>query len=231
MPRSTFYRRSREACERIGDVVGAATAVNNEAEILLDQGYVNDAAERLRSALHVWRSARYPIGVAIASANLGLAEVRGSGYEEGLLRLEEATALIDELGAREYVSRIYAHQLAALLYSGRFRDALDRADELSSLLETNEGDEATTAMTERVLAWLLLRVGRLEESEAFIEDGLERGEQIDHRYEVGLLLHARAELHRVRGDEEAARADIVRASEMLSALGVAEIPEVPSPAS
>jgi class 3 adenylate cyclase/tetratricopeptide (TPR) repeat protein len=227
----TFYRRSREACERIGDVVGAATAVNNEAEILLDQGYVDDAAERLRSALHVWRSARYPIGVAIASANLGLAEVRGGGYEEGLLRLKEATALIDELGAREYVSRIYAHQLAALLYAGRFRDALDRADELGSLLETNEGDEATTAMTERVLAWLLLRAGRLEESEAFIADGLERGEQIDHRYEVGLLLHARAELHRVRGDEEVARADIVRASEMLSALGVAEIPDVPSPAS
>ena len=223
-----YSDRSREACERIGDVVGAATAVNNEAEILLDQGYVNDAAERLRAALRVWRSARYPIGVAIASANLGLAEVRACDLENGLLHLKEATALIDELGAGEYVARIYAQQLAGLLYAGRFADALERADELGRILERNEGDEATTVMTERVLSWMLLEVGRYDEAEAFIADGLERGEEIDNRYEVGLLLDARARLHRLRGDEEAAAADARCAAEILAALGVAEIPVVRS---
>ncbi len=222
-----YYDRSREACERIGDVVGAATAVNNEAEILLDQGRVDDAVARFRTALHVWRSARYPIGVAIAAANLGLAEVRSGNVEDGLLLLKEATVLIGDLGAGEYIARIHTQQLAAFLFAGLFDEALDRADDLRRVLETNDGDETTTVMMERVLAWLLVRVGRLDEAEAFVEDGLKRGESIDARYEVGLLRRARSELLRARGDVAAAPAEEARADGILTALGVVAIPAVP----
>lgn len=39
----SHYRQSREAKERVGDAIGAAVQMNNEAEILSDQGRLDDA--------------------------------------------------------------------------------------------------------------------------------------------------------------------------------------------
>ena len=41
-----FYRRSEKARERAGDIIGAATALNNIAEILVAQGDLDGAADR-----------------------------------------------------------------------------------------------------------------------------------------------------------------------------------------
>ena len=40
-----YYRRSRDARQRGGDVTGAAVQTNNEAEILSDQGHLDEAQE------------------------------------------------------------------------------------------------------------------------------------------------------------------------------------------
>jgi class 3 adenylate cyclase/tetratricopeptide (TPR) repeat protein len=223
----SYYRRSRDACDRIGDVVGWATAVNNEGEILLDQGHVGDARALLRSALRVWRSARYPMGVGVASANLGLAEVRSGNVETGLSLLDEATALITELGG-EFRPRIYAQQLAAFLYAGMFDDALERAPRLRQSLETENPDELTIMWTERALGWLLVRVGRLDDAAAFLGDGVVRAEAVDARYEVGLMRHIRAELLRANGQVDEAAAEEKRAWELLRSVGVVELPDVPA---
>ena len=66
-----LYRRSREAKERAGDVVRAATGANNEAEILLEQGHLDQAEALLREALRVWSAAGYQLGTALATSNLG----------------------------------------------------------------------------------------------------------------------------------------------------------------
>lgn len=219
-----YYARSREACDRIGDVVGSATAVNNEAEILLDQGHVEDATALFRDALRVCRSARYPIGVAIAAANLGLAEVRGGKVDAGFELLAEAKGLVDDLQAGEYVIRIHAQAMAAFVYAGLLEEASACAGDLRRALEANVGDEATTVMTERVLAWFLTRIGRHDEAAAFIEDGLRRGEAIDARYEIGLLRHARSELLRAQGRVLDAAEEAGRAAEILASLDVVSLP-------
>jgi tetratricopeptide (TPR) repeat protein len=223
----SYYSRSRDACDRIGDVVGWATAVNNEGEILLDQGHVGEAAALLRSALRVWRSARYPMGVGVASANLGLAEVRSGNVDTGLSLLEEATALITDLGG-EFRPRIYAQQLAAFLYAGMFENALERAPRLRRSLETENPDELTIMWTERALGWVLVRAGRLDEAAGFIDDGIAHAEALDARYEVGMLRHIRAELLRAKGQVDEAAAEDKRAWEQLRAVGVVELPAVPA---
>jgi class 3 adenylate cyclase/tetratricopeptide (TPR) repeat protein len=222
----SYYRRSRDACDRTGDVVGWATAVNNEGEILLDQGHVGDARALLRSALRVWRSARYPMGVGVAAANLGLAEVRSGNVEAGLSLLKEATALITDLGG-EFRPRIYAQQLAACLYAGRFDDALERAPKLRQSLDTEKPDELTIMWTERALGWLLVRVGRLDEAAGFIDDGIARAEAVNARYEVGLFRHIRAELLRAKGQVHEAAAEEMRAWDVLRSVGVVQLPAVP----
>jgi hypothetical protein len=126
------------------------------------------------------------------------------------------------------VARIHAQHQAALLFAGRYDDAESLADPLRPIHENNDADEATTVMIERLLAWMLVRAGRLDEAEAFIDDGLRRGEAMEARYEVGLLCHARAELRRARGDTDAAGAEQSRGDELLGSLGVVALPLVPA---
>jgi len=79
-----FYRRSSEARRRIGDVAGEATEMNNEAEILSDQGHRAEARALLTTVVRVWKSAGYGIGVALATGNVGRLCGRESRIEEGL---------------------------------------------------------------------------------------------------------------------------------------------------
>ena len=60
-----YYEQSREAEHTSGDVVRAATASNNEAEILLDQGHTERAAELFHEALRVYRASGYTFGAAV----------------------------------------------------------------------------------------------------------------------------------------------------------------------
>ena len=68
---SELYRRSGELSGRAGDVVNVARAQNNEGEILSDQGRLEEAEELFLEAQRVWRAARYPVGIALATSNLG----------------------------------------------------------------------------------------------------------------------------------------------------------------
>lgn len=82
-----LYERSRTARLHAGDVVGAATAANNLAGVLSDQGRLPEAAEAFTEALAVWTRAAYPVGVAVAqqpgaaSHFAGPRTRRGSGHD------------------------------------------------------------------------------------------------------------------------------------------------------
>ena len=56
---------------RAGDVLTGGHATNNRAEILLDQGRLGEAAELFDSALRTYRAAKFPIGEALVTVNLG----------------------------------------------------------------------------------------------------------------------------------------------------------------
>ena len=75
-----LYERSRTARLAAGDVVGAATAANNLVGVLSDEGRLPEAAEAFTEALAVWTRAAYPVGVAVATSNLGRLRTPGSTY-------------------------------------------------------------------------------------------------------------------------------------------------------
>ena len=78
------------------------------------------------------------------------------------------------------------------------------------------------AMLHRLRGWSLLRVGRLDDAEAAIEEALQRAEAISVGYEIALALRARAEIHRRRGLEGAK--DDARADNALAELGALAAP-------
>ena len=66
-----LYQRSREALGRAGAWVEAADTDNNIAEILSDQGRLDEAEGLVRESLRTHRAAEYPMGIAYSIQHLG----------------------------------------------------------------------------------------------------------------------------------------------------------------
>ena len=66
-----LYDKGRQLRLRIGDEVDAATGTHNIAEVLSDQGRLDEAQPMFEESLRVWRSAEFGIGVAYATRSLG----------------------------------------------------------------------------------------------------------------------------------------------------------------
>ncbi len=67
------YRAATEAFAASGDVVEESIARNNLAEVLSDQGHLDDASGLFADSLQLWTNAGYALGVAAATSNLGRA--------------------------------------------------------------------------------------------------------------------------------------------------------------
>ncbi len=97
------YRRSHDARLRAGDVVGAATAANNIGEILSDQLRLAEAEELFHEALSAWHGVDYPLGVALATSNLGRAAGRRGDPDTARRLLDTALASFERLKAEQFV--------------------------------------------------------------------------------------------------------------------------------
>ena len=135
-----YYAWFRSACERAGDMVQQATAANNIAEILSDQGFTADAEQLLRSARSLWRSYHYAVGIALAESNLGRVAARSGRLDEAVDRYTTARAGFAAIGAESFVletdarlaeRHVLAHDPhAALAVAARSRRPSARADPL-----------------------------------------------------------------------------------------------------
>ncbi len=102
-----FYIRSRDAFARAGDVIGEATALNNIGEAVLDSGNSTEIASiepYFRDALRIWRSARYAIGVALATRNLGRLAHRQGRSEDGRALMFESLDAFAAMGAQGFIA-------------------------------------------------------------------------------------------------------------------------------
>jgi class 3 adenylate cyclase/tetratricopeptide (TPR) repeat protein len=217
-----LFDRSRRAYERAGDVVGAAMAANNGAEILSDQGRLDEAISMYTAALRTCRSARYPSGAAVLTANLGQAEARAGRWAEGLRLLDESIDLLGQLGATGYELEADVKKTEALVLAGRFDEALDGSDHLLARLDANE-EGVLAAMLQRQRALAYAGVDRLDDALLMLDDSIERALAAGADYELGRSLVAWAGLTRERGDASDSD-DEQRGRALLKRLGVVAIP-------
>jgi class 3 adenylate cyclase/tetratricopeptide (TPR) repeat protein len=210
-----WYRRSGESAVRIGDVVSAARAQNNEAEILSDRGELDEARGLFEQALRVCRAADYPLGVAQATSNLGRVMARSGQVANAHRLLEEALTQFAKLGAEAFVGETQARLAECLVLEGRHGEA---SQTLAPLCV--DGSQQL-AMAERLAGYAVVqsRAG-FEEARPHFERSLEAAEAAGAEYEVGLTLRAIAETSGV---------DDGRATEILGGLGVVSTPSVPLP--
>jgi tetratricopeptide (TPR) repeat protein len=112
------YRRGSTQATRLGDLVMAATADNNIAEILSDQGHHGDALAIFTEAHATWLSTGYSIGVAVALANIGRVEVRTGDLDGAATHLREAAIMFEDMGANDFVGEVALRQAELSLASG-----------------------------------------------------------------------------------------------------------------
>ena len=166
------FRRSSECYQRAGDVLGAALASNNVAEILTLQFNLDDAEALLVEARRITQAADYPHGVLTTVSGLSrIAAWRGEIAEALALQTDALTGFrafrADDQVVDSLVRLVEIHVLAgdagALTAHDVAAAAVDRLGEVAVI-------PATLA---RLRARALLLAGRLPEGRSSFEKALE----------------------------------------------------------
>ncbi len=218
-----LYTRSEEAVQRAGDVLTGGHATNNRAEILLDQGRLAEAAELFDRALRTYRAAKFPIGEALVTINLGRLAAAGGRFADAHHHFDDATAQLSQLGSESFLIEADARRAEAFLLEGRHGDATALA---ASALERMRGTGeigVRSALLERILGLAAVQARRPEDAPPHFDASIKLTRELDAQYEVARTLQAQL-MTGFADDEEAVEAEAI-----LERLGVVSLPDVPLP--
>jgi predicted ATPase/class 3 adenylate cyclase len=215
---ASYYRRCRDAAEGAGDVVVSATAINNEGEILSDQGRLEEARAAFDEALRVWRAAQYRVGVALATSNLGRVAARSGDFVTAYKLFADASAQFSEIGAGSLVLETTIREAECLVLEGRHKEA---AAALRKLQADDGAGTAERAIVERLAGYAIVQSrAPFAKARPHFDAALDAARSADRQYELALTLRAIAETGGGDGSEAAA---------LLEQLGVVSTPRVPLP--
>jgi class 3 adenylate cyclase/tetratricopeptide (TPR) repeat protein len=222
------YGLAREAWTKTGDQVNAAVATAGTAEILLEQGRLDEAERASREALRVWQAAGHRWGMAYATLLLGRMADRAGNPGRARPLLEQARAWFSQVGAADLVLETDARRAEGFVLEGKGAEALGLVSEL--LKGARSGGSATHGpLLHRVRGYALMQVGDLQGAGDALELSLRLARAGDAGHEAAATLQASAELIRIRGlppPPELAR----ESRELFTRLGVVAVPTVPLPA-
>ncbi|HZP27743.1 MAG TPA: tetratricopeptide repeat protein, partial [Acidimicrobiia bacterium] len=122
-----WYEQGRELLSRTGNAVDAAFGTSNVAEILANQGYLDEAEARFVEALRVWQAAGYRGGVGFATMHLARIAARRGDAERAAELLARARAEFEAIEAATDVLETDVVAAEAALLAGDPEQALARA--------------------------------------------------------------------------------------------------------
>ena len=218
-----FYRKSRTAKEQVGDVIGAAVQMNNEAEILSDQGHLHEATPLLDDWLRACRASGYAFGVGVALSNLGRVAARAGRFGDAHGLFDEALAQFEQLGSERFANETRARIAECLVFEGSHGRALELG------LACREAASRSPvggleALIERTIGYALCQGRRRDEATPHLEEGLLLAREQKAEFEVALTLRAMASVGWDGADGLRTESDAI-----LERLGVVSVPAVPLP--
>jgi len=223
-----YYGRAQAAWERAGTVWAASFAKGNVAEILSDQGRLDEAEPLLRDALRVARASGSGARVADVSAYLGRLLARGGRFEEAHKLLEEAWSQYERDGNQTELLASDARIAECLVAEGRADAALDLAERALTRARAIESVYMLLPTLERIRGTALMLLGRLDEAETALTAGLEEARTKGADFETSLLLDALAALRVLQGRQEPDLAS--ERDSIYRRLGIVNPPVTPIPA-
>jgi tetratricopeptide (TPR) repeat protein len=188
------YEAAQEALEKAGDTWIASFALTNRAELLSDQGRLEEAEPLLRQALRIARASGTGPHIANNLADYGRLAARAGRFDEARAMLTEAKDGYDRAGERAEVLLTEAKLAECLMLEGESKAALDLASSTLSRAATTEGVYAVVPALARVRGCALAQLGRFDDARAALEESLESARATGAPYEVGLTLDALVKL-------------------------------------
>lgn len=220
-----LYQKSYDLRTRLGDAVDAATSTSNIAEVLSNQGHLDQARLLLEDALRVSRAANFRLGVADDTSNLARVAYRDGRLSEALELLERARAMFRQMSADAELVSVDARQAECLLLQGAGAEALVLAD--AALARAESLDSAIEVpMLDRIRGFGLVQIGRPAPAREAFERSLAGARELEAVFEVALTLDAmvRLEVSQSGIVDVAARKE---ADALFTRLGVVRVLQVP----
>ena len=190
------------------------------AEILSDQGRLEDAEPGFRDMVRVSRASLFPIGAALGTSNLGRLAARDGRFAEAHELLDDAAAAFSAIDASRYVNETNARRAECLVLEGRYSEALEVASALlEAARETPFG--GLEALVERTIGLALHQARRPDEGTPHLLESLRIARDLAAVYEEALTLRALADTKAPDADAHRAESDAI-----LERLGVVAVPKV-----
>jgi tetratricopeptide (TPR) repeat protein len=206
-------RASSEYYRRAGDVIGAALADNNRAEMLTLQFHLDEAERLLTRARRITEAAGYPHGTTITTSGLARISAWRGDVAGALLLQNEALAGFERLRADDLVFDSIVRLVEIHVCAGDAQAALTEARRADAALARLGAVPVVPATLERLRARALLLDGRPAEARATFETAVTLGERDRSVYEVTL---SSIGIGRIDGDERR----IAEGLDQLERLGV-----------
>ena len=219
-----YHARAETARRRAGHVIGAAASINNRAEIYCDQGKLEHAESMFRESLYVFESSSFPVGVALASANLGRTLTRAGRSEEAWEYLERGMRLFSDMGASAFIHETEVKLAEFFLLTGRRDAARSEAEKSLGTMPKDQSTLRPRSGLHRVLAYCAVADLAYDEALLQFETSLEAAQQARALYEQAATYEGMART--LRHDERAPEWDRLQA-EMYRRLGVVATPVIP----
>lgn len=201
------YERSAHYYRLVGDTIGAEAARNNRAEILTDQGRLDEAASVLVDVERALKAARYQLGVAITTSGRARVALHCGRLTTAEALLEEARRAFGELDARHMVLDTDVRRVEHLVWAGRIDEAVALAESAERDLAELGPVAVLPATLARLRGWAALHVGDADLAARHFSCALELARAEEFTYEVvlahdALLLAGRGEAERLDVDRQ-----------------------------
>lgn len=231
-----LYEQGYQALLKSGDMVKTAVASHNIAEVLSDQGHLEEAERRFREALSTFRAGTFAVGIAQARSNLARVLVRAGRPDEAAPLYAESRAQFAEVGAEPYVLETDAREAERLLCAGRPAAAYALVEETVARLSSGSQQAASSgahgvlgAMLDRLAGCALAVSGDVHEARARLEQSVRTAREAEAEFELALTLDALSVVGPLAGmDERDCLAARHEAAEVLRRLGVVAVPRPPT---
>jgi len=196
------------------------------AEILSDQGKLEEARSLFESAHASWSAVGYKVGVAFAESNLGRLAGRAGDVASGRQLLARALAAFREINSPAFIAETELRLVECDVLEGNFEAAIAGATRLIQVVKDVPGYELVYVTALRFSAAAELLEARSpvagdgqrdrEGPMRVLDDAITRSSEMEALYELALGLDIRVALGPIAAGEK----DRLRAEEIFSQLGV-----------
>lgn len=219
------FQRCLSSMEAIGDAEGVAIAHTNLANVHIDLGNWEQAESHLRHSYDIAQRIGNPYERAQASMNLGRLFLRKGAWDEAGKYLDAALALYSQLNISANPNVVDACWLRSILFLeiGKLEEALQWGKRVRTLLQELSGRDAGSSPEwgryYQLMGRLTLTQSKIAESLTALDQAVAIFEENRNHVELARTLYWRAQAQLRNDDLQAARADLIRARELLQGLG------------